>query len=158
MERKHVNYDDFSWSEILVPATWETQGFKNYDGMAWYRKKVYIPDKYRGERLFLFLGRIDDVDETYFNGQLAGSTGSIEAQSIRFSMDEDWLEWRAYRLESGSIRFGADNVIAVRVYDGWLHGGIYEGPVGIMTYETYREWRNKTGQGKRSFFERIFDN
>jgi len=75
LQWKEPDYDDWQWREVLVPAPWETQGFKNYDGYAWYRKKVYIARKYQGERLVLFLGRIDDFDETFFNGNKVGETG-----------------------------------------------------------------------------------
>jgi sialate O-acetylesterase len=156
-EWKLARFNDRNWEEVMVPLPWETQGYKDYNGMAWYRKKVFIPEKYRGERLVLFLGRIDDFDETYFNDVLVGQTGSIDEDSYYFSMTDDYLQWRAYRLDEDDIRFGADNVIAVRVYDGMIHGGIYEGPLGITTYEKYREWSYKSGERQKSFFEKLFE-
>ena len=35
------------------------------------------------------------------------------------------------------------NTIAVRVYDGQGLGGIYEGPVGIMSADNYHIYKNK---------------
>jgi sialate O-acetylesterase len=33
---KKPNYNDEEWKEIFVPAFWEAQGYKNYDGFAWF--------------------------------------------------------------------------------------------------------------------------
>ena len=64
--------DDNYWKEIFVPAYWEVQGYKNYDGFAWYRKSFVLPEKYSGIKLVLMLGMIDDIDQTYINGTLIG--------------------------------------------------------------------------------------
>ena len=42
-----------------------------------------------------------------------------------------------FRMDSGQRR---NNTLAIRVYDGQGSGGIYEGPVGIMSTENYREY------------------
>ena len=39
-----TNYDDSEWESIKVPAPWEEQGFNGYDGYAWYRKTVTVPN------------------------------------------------------------------------------------------------------------------
>ena len=49
--RKEVDYNDWDWKDVIVPAPWETQGFKNYDGYAWYRKKIVIPEDYRNKKI-----------------------------------------------------------------------------------------------------------
>jgi len=48
----------------------------------WYRIKVVIPSGMRtlaekGDGIQLQLGRIDDADQTYFNGKLIGQSGSF---------------------------------------------------------------------------------
>ncbi len=154
---KETGYSDTDWENILVPAAWETQGYKNYDGYAWYRYQVYIPEKYRDEQLILFLGKIDDVDEVYFNGIYTGRTGHMPEDPDKRYFNNEWLEWRAYTLNRADVNFGMQNVIAVRVYDGYLHGGIYEGPIGIITREKYKIWRNSGNRGKKNFFELLFD-
>ena len=63
---------------------------------------------------------------------------------------------RVYTLDRDDINYNAKNVIAVRVYDAMIHGGIYQGPIGIMTHENYTNWRNRTGEKKKSFFELLF--
>jgi beta-galactosidase/beta-glucuronidase len=36
-------YDDSDWEKIYVPESWQDEGFRNYNGYAWYRKTVEIP-------------------------------------------------------------------------------------------------------------------
>ena len=37
-------FDDSLWPQIAPSNTWENQGFFNYDGYAWYRKTITLPD------------------------------------------------------------------------------------------------------------------
>ncbi len=128
--RRARTFDDRAWDEVTVPARWEPQGYRTYDGYAWYRKDFYLPTNLEGETLTLRLGKIDDLDEVFVNGQRIGGTGRIGRGEIEGS---EWLKDRRYRLPPGVLRFGAQNVIAVRVYDGLYDGGLYEGPVGLAT-------------------------
>ena len=155
LDRKRIEYDDSNWKAVMVPAAWETQGFRNYDGFAWYRKKFIIPERLRGEYLVLILGKIDDIDEVYLNGRLIGKTGSFKDISWKTPSTE-WLEIRAYEIEPEDIRYGETNTLAVRVYDGLVQGGIYEGPIGIARYQDYKAWSRKIKNPNKSLFDMIF--
>jgi len=37
-------FSDAGWTTIKAPGPWEDQGFRGYDGYAWYRKKNYCRD------------------------------------------------------------------------------------------------------------------
>jgi sialate O-acetylesterase len=152
-ERKEADFDDWDWVSVLVPAAWETQGFRNYDGFAWYRKKFIIPEKYRNEKLILLMGKIDDIDQTYLNGNLVGETGDLDGISL--FVDNEWLENRAYRLTNSFINYGSYNYLAVRIWDGLVTGGIYQGPIGIVTQENYQKWEEKPKKEK-GFFESLW--
>jgi hypothetical protein len=157
------SFDDKNWDEVFVPAYWESQGYPDYDGLAWYRLHFQIPDDLAGKTLILVLGKIDDFDETYVNGEEVGRTGRIRSNVSRIKTGNEYRELRAYTLPSGLVKAGQDNVIAVRVYDGQIGGGIYQGPIGIVTREHYREWRKNRPwheefqHGPWEFFERLFD-
>lgn len=110
--------DANAWSRIKVPAYWEDQGHTGYDGYAWYRREVEIPFAWKGHDVELELGAVDDVDWTYWNGALVGHK-------------EIWNEERVYPIPQDRIRFGAPNVIAVRVLDHLFGGGIWSGPVVV---------------------------
>jgi sialate O-acetylesterase len=152
-ERSRMDFNDWDWATIMVPAPWETQGFKDYDGFAWYRKRFIIPEKYRNEKLVLLLGKIDDLDQTYLNGQFIGETGNMDGVSL--FVDDEWLEYRAYKLTNSYIRYGSYNVLAVRVWDGLVTGGIYQGPVGIVTEENFQKWQGGVKK-KKGFFESLW--
>ena len=137
-------YDDNDWDEIFVPGKWEDQQYRDYDGYAWYRTSFRY-SKNLGEYLVLLLGKIDDLDQVYINGKLIGGTGDlIEGESRHVHASFEFDVFRGYYVPKGLIKQNKVNVIAVRVYDARGVGGIYEGPLGIITQDNYIDfWRNK---------------
>lgn len=142
---KDPNYDDQKWKEIFVPAFWEAQGYKNYNGFAWYRMKFTLPKKIENQKMVLLLGKIDDIDQTFVNGVLVGSVGDWNFNLIpgSFNDNSEWETVRGYYIPDNILQPGRENVIAVRVYDGYVDGGIYQGPIGLITQEKYRAYWNK---------------
>jgi cephalosporin-C deacetylase len=126
------------WTPIQVGKPWEQAGFPGYDGHAWYRLELVIPEAWRkdprvresGEdaALVLVLGYVDDVDVTYFNGHQIGATGTMPPD-----YREAYDRLRKYLIPLDQVRWGQANVIAVRVYDGQRDGGIYSGPIRLRT-------------------------
>lgn len=156
-EWKEPDYNDAAWDKVIVPGYWETQGFRHYDGIAWYRMKFYLPQKFKNERLILLLGKIDDLDEVYLNGHLIGRTGRIYDDARRTTIGgEEWLKMREYEIPAGVIRFNQENTLAVRVYDQLVNGGIYDGPVGLITRKEYEAWLKATNKNKKSLWD-LFD-
>lgn len=138
------DFDDSSWDEIFVPGKWEDQQYRDYDGYAWYRTKVKYT-KELGPYLVLLLGKIDDIDQVFVNGKLIGGTGNLVAGES-WHVDTGWehREFRGYYIPAGLLKQNQENVIAVRVYDSGGIGGIYEGPVGLITQDHYIDfWRKK---------------
>lgn len=150
---KDKDYPDKDWNNLIVPEFWENQGYKTYDGFAWYRKKFYISDKTASESLVLVLGKIDDIDEVYLNGRLIGSSGDMGDRSY---LGDTWQKIRGYYIPKELLVVNGWNTVAVRVYDGYLGGGIYQGPVGLTTQKEYSSYWNERRK-KKNFFEHIFD-
>ncbi len=124
-------YDDSSWEIIEAGTDWENQGHSTYDGFAWYRQQILIPEDLREKAaenggLILRLARIDDSDVTYFNGQILDSTGGLPPEYVSGSG-----ELRAYTVPMDRVGWGAQNTIAIRVYDGGGGGGIVGNPVSL---------------------------
>ncbi|MCV9385344.1 beta galactosidase jelly roll domain-containing protein [Reichenbachiella ulvae] len=129
-ESLEVNHDDSGWDEIWVPAKWDDQGFRTFDGIAWYRKHFKVNFTYDpNKQYYLILGKIDDFDITYLNGKRLGMTND----GLRFGESTSFDKLRLYRIPPSLIDKNGDNVIAVRVKDIGYHGGIYKGPIGIVT-------------------------
>ena len=135
---KKPGYNTGDWNKILVPSKWENQGYRYYDGFAWYRRTFRYTNSINDEKIVVLLGRIDDIDEVYLNGGFIGSTGDFDDID-----DEDvsdyYEELRGYLIPEDLLNRGK-NVIAVRVYDFGSPGGIYEGPIGITSQEEYIEY------------------
>jgi len=122
-------FDDTGWDEVTVPGYWELQGYNDYNGFAWYRTSFDASTVRRAKDLVLLLGKIDDLDEVYLNGTLIGATGNMERQHIQ---GDEWQIVRAYPIPPEVLRYGGENVLAVRIYDGRIGGGFHEGPVGLV--------------------------
>lgn len=127
MEWASADFDDSLWDNIYAPSAWENEGFNGYDGYAWYRRVVngdQLKDYYN---LQLNLGYIDDSDQVFFNGVLIGYSGTFPP-----NFNTAYNAKRAYHIPNELIRDG-ENVIAIRVYDTVLGGGIISGEIGIYT-------------------------
>ena len=140
MKYKEVNYDDSRWDQIMVPSTWEANNLADYDGYGWYRKKVVIDKNLASEKLILTLGKIDDIDEIYFNGVRIGRTGNFPGEEHASPNDTYYRQDRYYIIPPNLIRWNRENTIAVRVFDVWNIGGIYEGPIGLTTRTKYMKF------------------
>jgi len=125
------DFDDQSWSEIKSGTVWELQGVTDYDGFAWYRKHLTIPSSLESETermggMLLDLAKVDDTDQTFFNGHLVGETG-VMPPHYAGAYDSP----RLYHVKPEWIHWDKDNVIAVRVYDDAGGGGIWGGTVSL---------------------------
>ncbi|MBX2871399.1 MAG: beta galactosidase jelly roll domain-containing protein [Saprospiraceae bacterium] len=132
-EASKANYEDSSWREILVPSRWENQGYRSYDGIGWYRKSFtlnFVPED--GKNYFLLLGKIDDLDVAYLNGQRIGSTLDKRHAWKKY---KTWSILRVYKIPKGLLKVNGINTIAVQVIDKGGLAGIYEGPIGIIDEE-----------------------
>lgn len=125
------SFNDSAWNDINTNDYWEQQGYANYDGFAWYRATVVFPislkskaEKFGG--FSLKLGKIDDVDCTYFNGEILAQTGIFPPKCVtKYNVE------RNYTIPANKIKWGEPNVIAIRVYDERGDGGIYGGNVSL---------------------------
>lgn len=122
----------FNWSKVKVPGSWEESGLKEYagyDGFAWLQVVVKVPQEWQGKRLFFTAGKIGDIEETYFNGEKIGAYGSMPpllrdpASSIR----------RPYVIDPDLPHYGEWNLISIRVYNKSGSGGLLSGPIQISS-------------------------
>lgn len=127
---KEIDYDDSAWQIVTLPASWEeTSNYYEDYVFGWYRKAIYLPPELSGYSIRITLGKIDDCDETYFNGYLIGKSGTIPDD--RNGMISAWQTVRTYTIPAHLIKLGQVNVIGIRVYDATGGGGLFEGPLKI---------------------------
>jgi sialate O-acetylesterase len=150
------DWDDSDWQQVAVPSFWDSYGYKDYDGAGWYRTRFRLPRNLADEKLILFLGRIDDVDQVYLNGKLLGKTGPWpERDNVGNLYGDYYVQVRAYFIPKNMLSPDQENVLAVRVFDVMLHGGIWDGPVGLATRRQYMIWQDRNSSPK-DFLWRLF--
>lgn len=120
------DYDDNTWDYVQVPKRWEDNGFDGYNGYAWYRKSFRFEQVSENRFIYLLAGYIDDVDEVYLNGELIGKSGKFPPQ-VETAYDVP----RKYPLPVHLLKQDEMNVIAIRVFDDYLNGGIVAGKIGL---------------------------
>ena len=114
------------WEEVKLPAWWnDHSNYQDQNCYGWYRRTIEIPKEYRGKKIILNLGRIDDCDVTYLNGKKIGSTGKLPPH-----YRTAWENIRLYKLDPKLVNEG-ENVIAVRVYNGEGKGGMFDAGVDL---------------------------
>jgi len=153
------------WRTLEAPGCWEAQGvtdvrpgqqpkpkdgmpWTDYDGVAWYRLHFVAPKAWAGQDLVLSLGSVDDQDRTFLNGELVGATGPGLARSV--------IVQRIYDVPSASVRFGDENVLAIRVLDGGGPGGLM-GPLVSLLPKSIAEEPMKLPQADRPLPDRFVD-
>ncbi len=104
-------FDDSGWRAMAVGQSWEKQGL-NYDGVAWFRARVFIPGEWRGQKLGFSLGLPDDHAVVYLNGAQVWKATAFGPR-IRFTA------------LPADLRFGDWNTLAIRVTDFYKEGGIH---------------------------------
>ena len=119
---------DSSWQTVKLPATWEEHSNYTQDNVfGWYRRELTVPAELKGKDIYINVGKIDDADETYFNGVKVGGMGSFPPNYVTA-----WDLYRHYKVPREIIHYGGSNSIAVRVFDGVQGGGIYSDGTKII--------------------------
>lgn len=127
------HYDDSQWKGIHVPGNYQSQGIKTENGMGWYRIHFTATEKIKDTHPAVAFGRIGNADEVFLNGFKIGGEGKIGRWFIEATKAD-----RLYRIPPGILRFDRDNVLAVRVMNVFLAGGIFDGAAGIGDYNALR--------------------
>ena len=84
------------------------------------------------------------------------STGSPSVRNWKLGSRSGYSAELVANSSSWLLSSSRPNVIAVRVYDERLTGGIYQGPIGLMTEDNYDDYRRKHKTG-RGFWDYVFD-
>ncbi len=128
-------YGAGTWKTMNLPGIWEDKGLQNTDGVVWFRKDVALPRGWAGKDLTLSLGKINDYDLTWFNGQRVGR-------------GTDVADYRVYKIPGDIVKAGK-GIITVEVLDIGNVGGLY-GPAkdmklvnGDQSIDLTGEWKYK---------------
>lgn len=109
-----AGFDDTDWKKTPELVAVEELTVTSGDGVYWLRKKVAIDDISSDYTLEIAKG-IDDMDETFINGEKVGSTFG-------------WNTPRSYEIPK-SVLVQGENSLAVRVVDTGGGGGFMSEPI-----------------------------
>ena len=131
-------FDDSQWAEINIKDVYEAQGYEGYDGYSVYRFTFDLPEltgSNKDIKLMLNLAKIDDMDWTFVNGKYIGGMNTgfhPNSTDVLTYYDVD----RHYYIDGNdpALNWGGKNVIAIRVIDNGEEGGMWDGPVSILSY------------------------
>jgi Stage II sporulation protein E (SpoIIE) len=74
-------FDDSGWAQIQAGRAWESQGYRDATGFAWYRRHLALAPSTlpagKDWKLALLLPAVQDAGEVYWNGRLVGSYGKV---------------------------------------------------------------------------------
>ena len=85
-------------------------GLQGFTGMLWFRTTVDLTAEQAAAGAALDLGAVDEVDETWINGEVVGNTFGYGTE-------------RTYAVPAGVLQEG-ENVIVVNVLNTWATGGL----------------------------------
>lgn len=108
--KSETNYSD--WKKMKIPGYWENQGLKDVDGVVWFKTEFTLTADEAKNGITLNLGRIDDGDKTFVNGQLVGETPN------------QYNKVRNYPVQPAILIDGKNNLVVKVIDFGW-GGGFY---------------------------------
>jgi hypothetical protein len=114
-------FDDAHWRPIRTDASWQTQGYPDYQGIGWYRASVRIPDALP-HNVYLYLGEVAGTYRLFVNGQ------EVPHSHVQ------WPRRLTYADVTAALHPGKRNVVALRIEPPQLPqpergAGILRGPV-----------------------------
>ena len=142
-----IELSDSAWYSITVPGSWESQGFVNYDGIAWYRVPFHLDSSYlEKDTLFLHLGKIGTIASPFINGVALADTMTVFDSS----------ETAYYKIPAALAH--SENLLAIKIDNKSGNGGIISGPVLISRYGPQRIVKAAEHKAHRSWYNLPFSN
>jgi hypothetical protein len=134
------NFDDSKWPLLRSDEGWNSQGYKDYSGLAWYRFQVSVPAGM--DHVSLYLPQIRACYEVYADGKLIGIYGKMPPSASAYY---SWLHYQLYSLPARKP--GEEKIeVALRVWQwpGWVkyHEGGPQNGGGLVGDTQEIEHRN----------------
>lgn len=120
-----VRFDDKAWQTMVLPAQIPACPSATY---YWFRRDVELSPEMSGKDVTFDLGRIDDCDEFYVNGQKIGDTGVMPKNQPQGNSVSAWTQNRSYTVPAKFLKPGK-NLLAICLYN-------MNGPGGFMPPDT----------------------
>ena len=118
-----MGLDDSQWAKVRSDTGngWERQGFPGYTGYGWYRQQFSVSADL-GAQVYLYFGAIDEDAWIYLNGEFALEHSCA---STGVTPEQIWVKPILFDARD-QLRLGQSNTLAVRVYNRWAMGGVWQ--------------------------------
>lgn len=135
-----VDLDDSDWTRLGPGQSSPDFGSARFDGFLWYRLRFPLDTTRLSQACHILLGRIQETDEVYLNGQRIGGEGRLGTHWYDFV--SAMRQPRSYPLPPALLRDG-ENLLAVRSFSLYLGTGLNPqaallGPAEPILRETHR--------------------
>lgn len=125
-------YHGGNWQSISINENWSQNGLHYYKGVAWYKTQFEVPVKFKGKKLLLWFGAVDELAKVWINGQLLGESFSKSPELPGHPM-----AFKPFGFDiTDYVKFDQPNTIAVKITNNILNelgtGGVMA-PVMIYT-------------------------
>ena len=118
-------FADLGWSRIRCGEAggWNQQGFPNLTGVAWYRIRFQVPKDFGNNRTIrIFVGSADEDAVFFLNGH---KVFEHTCASTHMTPEQIWN--KAFMFDPGEqLKRGAENLLAVRVFNRQAMGGLWK--------------------------------
>ena len=123
------------WGFIRTDGTWEKQNYKDpelkkmmekYDGIGWYAQNITIRPEWKGKKIYMVFGAVDESAWLYINGKPAGERV--------YQKDSDYYTPFALDITNAVDWNRKSQNVVVRVQDKTGAGGIWK-PVYVTAAE-----------------------
>src|ERR1051326_1382817 len=99
----NVSYNDSHWKAVEEMNRFETRGFHDFQDFGWIRKKIIFSSGMKAAAdkagyFYISLGKIYDADQVFFNGKLAGQSGTMPPAGKLVERG-----WRIYKVAAKDI-------------------------------------------------------
>jgi len=118
---RNISYKNIPWSYELPPLNesgWQdiaklpsAINNKRAKQICWLYKEFTIQENFKGKELALFVGKVWDVTEVYFNGVPIGNSGSEYP-----NFHSDWNVALSFYIPRNLIKYGTANTIVIRQF------------------------------------------
>ncbi len=106
------------WEKSKCSSPELQEKLKNYDGIGWYAQTIKIPENWKGRKIYLYFGAVDESGKIFLNGKLAG-------ERLHDNPD-NWLLPFAIRIDQCVDWQKPEQQLVIRVEDTAGAGGIWK--------------------------------
>jgi sialate O-acetylesterase len=144
---KDSSFQDKQWKKIIVPGNWENQGYKDYTGIAWYRKHITISKDIENQKMVLMLGKIKDADAVYINGIQLDVIEEYEhsggKEKNKNDKELELSKYKYYIIPKNILKSNKSNLISVKILNNKDKGGLVDGPVGLFKTSNFAKYQKE---------------